>query len=65
MSAMLFTACSNNGFALGRQAVDVTPDELLQVGLTLDEKVTANLGELVMPALGHFEREQLHMLFVD
>jgi hypothetical protein len=53
-----------DGFALGRQTTDVIADELLQVGLTLDEKVAANPREFVRPALGHFEREQLHMFFV-
>src|ERR1039458_9879450 len=54
-----------DGLALGRQTADVTADELLQVGLTLDEKVTANPGELVVPVFGHFKREHLHMFFVD
>ena len=54
-----------DGLALGRQTVDVTANELFQVGFTLDEKVAAHPRELVVPVFGHFEGEQLHMLFVD
>jgi hypothetical protein len=54
-----------DGFALGRQTVDVTADELLQLTLTLEEKVAADPGEFVRPAFGHFEGKQLHMFFVD
>src|ERR1017187_6045617 len=52
-------------FALGRQTVDVTANELLQLALAFEEEVAANLREFVRPALGHFERKHLHMLFVD
>src|SRR5690348_2148735 len=54
-----------DGFAFGRQAVDVTADELLQLALALEEKAAANPCKFVRPAFGHFESEHFHLLFVD
>jgi hypothetical protein len=59
----LFTACSDNGFALRRQSPNFTADEFLQMSFALDEEFPAHPRELVRPDFRHFQRECPDMLF--
>ena len=54
MSVMLFTVCSDNGFALRRQSPDFTTNEFFQIRFAFDEEFPADPRELVRPGFRHF-----------
>lgn len=45
--------------------MNVVPDELLQLAFALDVKVAAYSGEPMVTPFRHFERECLHLGFID
>jgi hypothetical protein len=56
---------SGNGFAFGRKALDVVPDELLQVAFALDEEVTSHSRKVVSAVLRHVQSELFDVLLTD
>ena len=56
---------SGNGFALGREPLDVVPDELLQIAFAFDEEIPAHSRELVSAIASHIQGELFDVLFAD
>jgi hypothetical protein len=57
--------CLVDCFALGREPLNVTADELFQVRFTLHEEAVADSGELVETILRDCESKLLHVLSAD
>jgi hypothetical protein len=60
---MLYTVCSDNGFAFGRQSPNFVADKFLQMGFAPGEEFPADPSEFVRSVLRHFQRERPDVFF--